>query len=119
MADDFQANSVTKRWSSVSGGWGVPLVYALQRPSQLYDRWGRLTGQTIWNNTTARVILGGLANGEYLEELSKLYGERDEPAVTVLHDGLERTGTSTGPRRLPVLSPADVRQLTQWQALVI
>ena len=116
MADDFQANSVTKRWSSVSGGWGVPLVYALQSPSQLYDRWGRLTGQTIWNNTTARVILGGR---EYLEELSKLCGERDEPAVTVSHDGLERTGTSTGPRRLPVLSPADVRQLTQWQALVI
>src|SRR6188472_4517995 len=86
-----------------------PLVYARQSPSQLYDRWGRLTGQTIWNNTTARVILGGLANGEYLEELSKLCGERDEPAVTVSHDGLERTGTSTGPRRLPVLSPADVR----------
>ena len=119
MADDFQANSVTKRWSSVSGGWGVPLVYALHSPSQLYDRWGRLTGRR--SGTTRRPASSSAAwpTASTLKELSKLCGERDEPAVTVSHDGLERTGTSTGPRRLPVLSPADVRGLTQWQALVI
>jgi type IV secretory pathway TraG/TraD family ATPase VirD4 len=107
------------RWTAVAGGWGIPIVYAVQSPSQLYDRWGRLPGQTIWNNTTARVILGGLANGEYLEEISKLCGERDDVAVTVSRSRWQRTGSSAGPRRLPVMSPAAIRGLQPFQALVI
>ena len=35
------------------------------------------------------------------------------------HRHLERTGTSTSPRRLPVMSASHVRQLKQWQALLL
>ena len=107
------------RWSSVAGGWGMPIVYALQSPSQLYDRWGRLPGQTIWNNTTARVILGGLGNGEYLDEVAKLSGERDEATVTRSRDANWRPSVSTAQRRMPVMSAGDIRQLKQWEALVL
>lgn len=106
------------RWTSVAGGWGIPLVYAVQSPSQLYERWGKLPGQTIWNNTTVLIAMGGLGNAEYLRELSELTGERQQETVTVSRDR-GRTTRSTSTRPVPVMSPAEIRMLKDWQALVL
>ena len=107
-------------WTSVAGGWGIPIAYAIQAPSQLAERWGKLAGATIWNNTTILLILGGLKDVECLRQLSELTGQRAELTETVSRGGLLAPAQrSQATRLVPVLSPADIRTLKQWQALVL
>jgi type IV secretion system protein VirD4 len=108
------------RWTSTAGGFSIPLLYGVQSPSQLYERWGQLAGQTIWSNTTVKAVFGGLSNAEYLRELSELCGDRDEPVVTTSRDRWGAVqGRSATTRRVPVMTVGDIRTLPDWRALVV
>ena len=61
-----------------SGGRGIQVMVAVQSPSQLYETWGQRGGETIYNNSNAKLIFGGLAHGQDLDDLSKVCGERDD-----------------------------------------
>ena len=108
-----------ERWTADAGGRGIPLLLAVQSPSQLYERWGRLGGQTIWSNAAVKLIFGGLTVREHLDELSALCGDHDE-----LLRGLS-VGRGGGPnrskslRRVPVFPPDRLRSLPPGRAIIL
>ncbi|MCD2191354.1 type IV secretory system conjugative DNA transfer family protein [Actinomycetospora soli] len=66
------------RWVADAGGRGVHIVWSVQSPSQLAQRWGREGANTIWNATNAKVVFGGLTLDADLEAISRLCGDRKE-----------------------------------------
>ncbi|SFO39818.1 Type IV secretory pathway, VirD4 component, TraG/TraD family ATPase [Pseudonocardia ammonioxydans] len=99
------------RWIADAGGRGIHIEWAVQSPSQLAQRWGARGADTIWNATNAKLVYGGLTLDEDLEKVSKLCGDRWEPAPT--GDGTEKY------TQVRVCPPDRVRRLPQWHALLI
>ena len=105
---------------SDSAGRGVLIHYALQSPAQAQARWGQAAA-TLFDNTTALTILGGLKTEETLKWASLLVGRRLEERRSrqtgrafsdpgSLHIGTERVDT---------LEPAAVREIPRGRALLI
>lgn len=105
---------------SDSAGRGVIIHYALQSPAQAHSRWGK-AANTLFDNTTALTILGGLKTEETLKWASLLAGRRLEERRSrqkgrgfadpdLLHISTER---------VDILEPAAVRQLPRGRALLI
>lgn len=99
------------RWVADAGGRGIHIVWAVQSPSQLAQRWGREGANTVWNATNAKLIYGGLTLDADLEAVSRLCGERHE----VVED--ERWGKRL--ERMRVLPVDRLRTLPQWHALLL
>ena len=98
------------RWVADAGGRGVHIVWAVQSPSQLAQRWSARGADTIWNATNSKVVFGGLTLDHDLAAVSALCGTRRD----VIRDGeQERT------ERVPVLPVDQLRTLPQWHALLI
>lgn len=99
------------RWVADAGGRGIHIVWAVQSPSQLAQRWGREGANTIWNATNAKLVYGGLTLEADLTAISRLCGERHE----VVFDG------QWGQRleRMPVLPVDRLRTLPMWHALLL
>jgi type IV secretory pathway TraG/TraD family ATPase VirD4 len=100
------------------GGSGITTLCVLQSLAQARARWGDAGADTIWDASTLKVILGGLAHAEDLHQISRLAGEIDQPT-------LSRTSGPGGPsrsvsaRRLPALPPETIRTLPVGHALVL
>lgn len=99
------------RWVADAGGRGIHIVWAVQSPSQLAQRWGRNGADTIWNATNAKIVFGGLTLDADLEAISRLCGERrvelDAGGGTIRYEW----------RRI---LPVDLlRTLPQWHGLLI
>jgi hypothetical protein len=60
---------------SDSGGRGIHMIVASQGWGQLEKRWGRDEAREIWNSATTRIVFGGVAEADTLEDLSRLVGE--------------------------------------------
>ena len=103
-----------ERWTSDGGGRGIPIVITIQSPSQLFDRWGREAGHTIWNNAAVKLIFGGLTVADHLEDISALCGERDQ-RIRSYSDG----SASISLRRVPVLPPERLRTLGPLRTVVL
>jgi type IV secretion system protein VirD4 len=103
------------RWTADAGGRGIAIHIAAQSRSQLYAKWGEHGGRTIWNNCGAIMIYGGVNDENDLDAVSRLTDERDEMVETVGPDG----SVSRTTRKVPVLSPARIRELPDWRALLI
>jgi type IV secretion system protein VirD4 len=108
-----------ERWTSDGGGRGIPLVITVQSPSQLFDRWGREAGRTIWSNAAVKLMFGGLTVAWHLDDISALCGERDQRvrSHSRSHDGKHTKSMSL--RRVPVLSPDQLRTLGPFRTLVL
>lgn len=102
------------------GGQGIMTMVVLQSLGQARARWGADAAAALWDACTAKIILGGLADARDLETISKLCGEIDQEVQgeTHGHDGAS-SSSSTHRRRVPVLTPADVRNLPKWRGLVL
>lgn len=105
---------------SDSAGRGVLIHYALQSPAQAQARWGK-SAATLFDNTTALTILGGLKSEETLKWASLLAGRRLEERRS---RQLGRTFTdpgslNIGSERVDILEPAAVRQIPRGRALLI
>lgn len=105
---------------SDSAGRGVLIHYALQSPAQAQARWGKRAA-TLFDNTTALTVFGGLKSEDTLKWASLLAGRRLEERrsrqtgrgftdIGSMHIGSERTDT---------LEPAAVRQIPRGRALLI
>lgn len=104
------------QWCSDAGGRGIALTAAIQSPSQLEDRWGRAGRETVWQAANAKIILGGLSVQADLEALSAMFGEKDEPTPRARHPKAHREPPVI--RRVPVVSPAAIRELAEGHALL-
>jgi type IV secretion system protein VirD4 len=105
------------QWASDAGGRGISLTYAIQSPSQLEARWGRPGAETIRQSSNAKVILGGLSVTHDLAEISELLGHRDEITPVPYHPQAHRAAPQI--RRVPVMSPAEIRQIPEGRALLL
>jgi type IV secretory pathway TraG/TraD family ATPase VirD4 len=105
---------------SDSAGRGVLIHYALQSPAQAQARWGK-SAATLFDNTTALTILGGLKSEETLKWASLLAGRRlEERRSRQLGRGFTDPGSiHIGSERVEILEPAGVRQIPRGRALLI
>lgn len=105
---------------SDSAGRGVLVHYALQSPAQAQSRWGKAAG-TLFDNTTALTIFGGLKSEDTLKWASLLAGRRlEERRSRQKGRGFTDPGTiHIGSERADILEPAAVRQLPRGRALLI
>lgn len=105
------------QWASDSGGRGIALTYAIQSPSQLDERWGAANAKTIWQASNAKIILGGLTVQEDLDHFSRMLGERDDRTPMPFDPRSHHQAPQI--RRIPVMGPAEIRELDDLHALLI
>src|SRR5690606_9712868 len=103
-------------WSSDMGGFNIQIVYVVQSPSQLRERYGESGAATILNNTTTLIQYGGSKNYADLEAISKLIGEREELVPTFDKHGKL---TSKQVQKTPVITPSQLAQLGPHRAVVL
>lgn len=72
---------------SEGGGRGITTLWSVQSLAQLRDRYGREAQQAILSATTAKVIFGGMSNGEDLRDISSWAGEFREMQSTLYSGG--------------------------------
>jgi type IV secretion system protein VirD4 len=104
------------------GGTGITTVTVLQSLAQARARWGDAGADAMWDASTTKVILGGLAHADDLTRISRLAGDIDVPQVTRstgTSGGTRNTTSSIGSQRLPALPLERIRCLPAGQALVI
>lgn len=102
-----------------SSGSGIVLFMGFHSASQLRAIWGDAGMRTIRNNSTAMIVFGGGKDHDDTEELARLCGEREETVRSITIDGDGHKSETEVTRRVPVLSASDIRELPQWQALVL
>ncbi len=105
-------------WAADSGGRGICVVFASQSTNQIDQRYGVLAGKTTRDATTATLVLGGLKDADYLEDLSRICGMVDERIPMPRR----RQGEAAPPpqfRRRPTISPDEIRQLEQFHGLLL
>lgn len=105
---------------SDSAGRGVIVHYAIQSPAQAQSRWGKAAA-TLFDNTTALTIFGGLKSEDTLKWASLLAGRRlEERRSQQKGRGFTDPGSMhIGTERVDILEPAAVRQIPRGRALLI
>ncbi|MBA3489033.1 MAG: type IV secretory system conjugative DNA transfer family protein [Longispora sp.] len=106
------------KWLSFFGGQGLPMMVVLQSYSQGEGVWGRLGMDSMFDEASHILYLGGLKDPRYLDKLSQLIGEHD---ITVQSRSNSRQGTSTSTqaRRERIISVADLAALPLGRAVLI
>jgi type IV secretory pathway TraG/TraD family ATPase VirD4 len=105
---------------SDGGGSGITTLAVLQSLSQARDRWGREAAGAIWDSAIVKIVLGGSANADDLNDLSRLIGEKEvkEWSETVLA-GTGGRSVSSSTRRRPILEPSEIRRLPIGHGLLL
>jgi type IV secretory pathway TraG/TraD family ATPase VirD4 len=93
------------------GGSGITTLAVLQSLAQARNRWGEHAADTIWDAATVKIVLGGLAKMNDLEDIARLLGEVDEPTRTSSRGAAGERTSSISMRQVPVLPPAALRTL--------
>lgn len=99
---------------SEGGGSGISTMAVLQSLAQARNAWGADEAQAIWDSATVKIVLGGSANSETLRDISAIVGERDDLTASATHQGwasMVPASMQESVRRVPILSPDQVRQL--------
>lgn len=107
---------------SDGGGTGITTVTVLQSLAQARARWGDAGADAMWDASTTKVILGGLAHADDLMRISRLAGDVDVPQITRSTSGgggNHNTSRSVSSQRLPALPLERIRCMPAGQALVI
>jgi type IV secretory pathway TraG/TraD family ATPase VirD4 len=104
---------------SDGGGQGIMTMVVLQSFGQARARWGADASAALWDACTAKIVLGGLADARDLEAISKLCGEIDQVVYSETRGDDGASSRSTQRRRVPVLTPADIRNLPKWRGLLL
>lgn len=107
---------------SYFGSAGLPIITILQSYAQGVDVWGREGMRKLWSAANVRTYGGGVAELDFLEELSKLIGPHD---VIVRSTSRSSTGWSDGsrsvswqPQERPILNAADLHALPLGRMVV-
>ena len=101
------------------GGSGITPLPVLQSLAQARESWGEHNATAIWDASIVKVILGGASNARDLQDLSALFGERDESTDSVSTDQYGGYSTQRSLRRMPVLPPDLLRALPFGTGVVV
>jgi len=107
---------------SQGGGQGVNTTWAAQSQAQLRHRFGEHAADAIWSATRSKLVFGGLADGNSLDQLSRLIGDhrvKSRTTTTERCHGGSRRQTTTGYEWRPRVSAAELRQLPPKWALLL
>jgi len=102
---------------SDGGGRGILTWAVIQGRSQLRARWGNDGAETILNSSTILIVLGGLKDISWLEELSKLSSKR-EVLKTSTTQSMQGGSTQFSDQSEEVLTVGDIRELPEGRALM-
>jgi type IV secretory pathway TraG/TraD family ATPase VirD4 len=100
------------------GGSGLTTVAVLQSLAQARARWGPAAADALWDAATTKVVLGGLAQADDLQRISRLAGEVDD-ATRSRTTGPGGGSVSVSMRRLPALPIERLRCLPPGHAVVL
>jgi type IV secretion system protein VirD4 len=100
------------------GGLGITTAVILQSVASARTIWGEAGERALRDLANITLVWGGQKDVAFLEEISRLAGEHDEPVETVTRN---ETGTSSSwtPRRMPVLPVGDIANLAPNHAVVV
>ncbi|MEV6349588.1 TraM recognition domain-containing protein [Actinoplanes sp. NPDC051851] len=104
---------------SDSGGRGVTVLIGSQGLGQARRRWGEDGANEVFSSATAKLIMGGTSENDFLERMSQLADEVDveSESTTLSHEGGQ--SVTTGYRTRRVIRPAEIRQLPPAHALLL
>lgn len=101
------------------GGSGITPLPVLQSLAQAREKWGEHNAGAIWDASIVKIVLGGASNARDLQDLSSLFGERDESTDSVSTDQYGGYSTQRSLRRVPVLPPDVLRSLPFGTGVVV
>ncbi len=106
-------------WMADSAGKGILIVAVCHGLAQLEARWDSAGARAIWDTAGIKVILGGVADPDTLERLSRLCGEiaLRTHSRTRHHD--QRYAHTVTYQPVRVLPPELLRMLPEWRALIL
>jgi type IV secretion system protein VirD4 len=100
------------------GGLGITTAVILQSVASARNVWGEAGERALRDLANITLVWGGQKDVHLLEELSRLAGEEDRPVeTTTLSEG--GRASSWSPRRMPVLSVADIANLAPHEAVML
>lgn len=100
------------------GGLGITTAVILQSLASARTIWGEAGERALRDLANITLVWGGQKDVAFLEEISRLAGEHDEPVETVTHNEAGRSSSWT-PRRMPVLPTGDIANLAPNHAVVV
>lgn len=112
-------------WAADSGGRGICLWIAAQAYSQLEQRYGVLGARTIKGSANVQILLGGIADDDYLESVSKLVGDHDVDRPSETQHGSNGMGGGSSVSRSKttsrerVMAVSAIREMEMWHGLVV
>ena len=101
------------------GGRGIQICWYAQARSQLVERFGRDKASTILGATSVMLYGGGLHDPELLKDLSTMLGQVEVRTQTRNTTGTGLSSWSEQVRQVPVLEPAEIYRLDQFEALLM
>ena len=105
---------------SYYGSHGLPIITILQSYPQGVDVWGREGMRKLWSAANVRTYGGGVADPDWLEELSKLIGEHDVTtrSTSSSGSGWGNRSVSHSTRRQRILDVSDLHALPRGRMVV-
>ena len=103
---------------SDGGGTGVTTTVVLQSLAQARGRWGEARANAMWDASTTKLILPGLAHADDLAAISRVVGEIEVKTTSRSRSGSGTTDTE-GTTWRPRWTPDDIRRLPKGHALVL
>jgi type IV secretory pathway TraG/TraD family ATPase VirD4 len=105
---------------SYYGSLGLPIITIMQSYAQGVDVWGREGMRKLWSSANVRTYGGGVADTDFLEEMSKLIGEHDviTRSTSTSGTGWGEQSVSRSPRRERVLDVAALHALPRGRMVV-
>lgn len=105
---------------SYYGSHGLPIITILQSYPQGVDVWGREGMRKLWSAANVRTYGGGVADPDWLEELSRLIGEHDVTTRSTSSTGSDwgQRTVSNSSRRQRILDVSDLHALPRGRMVV-
>ncbi|GAB3448937.1 type IV secretory system conjugative DNA transfer family protein [Actinophytocola sediminis] len=104
---------------SDGGGRGIPTTMVVQDRAQAIDRWGLHSAQSMWGAATLRMVLPGVAGQDEMREIAAYFEDFDEEIPSFTRYPASGVSEQRSLRTRTGMSPAEVRSLPNYHALLI
>lgn len=100
------------------GGSGIQPIVVLQSLSQAEKVWSRADAVTIWSAATAKLVLGGASDTDFLDDVQKLLGQRKQQQKS---KSWNESGSSRSIQEglQPVMYADEIRRMPETMGLML